>query len=140
MELKDINRNIFQRLFGIPVTKAPQDNSFWKFENGKIEIVLEQVPQLKEKGTAIRVEGKSLPERVLVVNGNDGAYHALQNKCTHGKRCLDPVPETDTVQCCSIGKSTFGYDGKVLKGSAKDKISVYPVNLTEGKLIIDLEH
>ena len=139
MEIKDSKRNLFQRIFGIPVLKPPKDNSFWKLEEGKIEISIEKVPQLLMKGTAVRVEGGPLSERILDIYGEDGEYHALQNNCTHGKRCLDPVPGTKTVQCCSIGKSTFGYDGKILKGSAKQNLKSFPISYFEGKLTIDLE-
>ena len=45
-----------------------------------------------------------LAVQVLIVHGEDGEYHALENKCTHAGRRLDPLPGRPEVECCSIGK------------------------------------
>jgi len=136
---KDSKRNFFQRLFGKPVTKPPQNDGCWSFSDDVLLIQLDKAPELSNPGGGIRIEGETLPFRVLVIHGDDGQYHAFRNVCTHGKRCLDPVPGGGTVQCCSVGKSTFDYDGKVLRGSAKENIVVYPVKEENGKLIVTLK-
>ena len=131
---KDVKRNFFQRLFGKPATKPPQDNDCWSFSDGVLLIELEKAPELSEPGGALRLEADELPNKVLVIHGDDGQYHAFKNVCTHGKRCLDPVPGGGTVQCCSVGKSTYDYNGNVLRGSAKENIVVYPVKVDNGNL------
>ena len=133
---KKLHRNIFQRIFGICATQQPSDEGCWTFDNGKIVVDLARAPELAEKNEAIRLEKKNLPERVLVIHGNDGEYHAFRNSCTHGKRRLDPIPETQQVQCCSIGKSVFDYNGKLMSGSAKDDIAIYDIVVEDGKLVI----
>ncbi|MBL7128841.1 MAG: Rieske 2Fe-2S domain-containing protein [Ignavibacteria bacterium] len=135
---KTLHRNIFQRIFGICATKLPSNEDCWTFDNGKIVVDLAHAPELAEKNKAIRLEKKNLPGRVLVVKGNDGEYHAFKNYCTHGKRRLDPVPETQQVQCCSVGKSVFDYNGKLISGSAKEDIVIYNVAVDDSKLVITI--
>ena len=139
MHEKTLKRSFFQRLFGKPATQPPKDKECWTFTDGKVIVDLSRAPELSETGGAIRLEGNEIPERVLVIHGDDGNYYAFSNKCKHGGRRLDPVPCAGTVQCCSIGKSTYDYSGKVLSGSAKEDIIIYPVKFDDGKLIIEIK-
>jgi len=108
MTIKFLDRSFFQRIFGTPATSKPLDPQCWSFSEGKILIDLNRASELKKVGGALRLEGGGLPIRVLVIRGNDGKFHAFHNRCTHiGHRRVDPVPGTGTVQCCSVGKSTY---------------------------------
>lgn len=131
-----LQRNIFQRFLGICVTKPPSDEGCWTFENGKVVVDLSRAPELTEKGGAIRLESKGLPDRVLVIQGDDGEYYAFRNRCAHMKRRMDPIPGAKQVQCCSVGKSTFDYEGTRVSGSAKENIEPYAVTVEDGKLVI----
>ncbi len=131
-------RNIFQRLMGMCATKTPQDAGCWTAGDGKIVLDLARAPELAESNGALRLEGKGSPERVLVIKGDDGEFHAFRNRCTHAGRRLDPVPGTGQVQCCSVGKSTFDYAGKRISGSAKKDAIPLPVAADGGKLVITL--
>ncbi|MFV9631046.1 MAG: Rieske (2Fe-2S) protein [Methanosarcinales archaeon] len=138
MQNKTLHRNIFQRILGICATKKPSDEGCWNFEEGKIIIDLARAPELAMVNGAIRLEAKEIHERVLVIQGDDSRYYAFQNRCTHGKRRLDPMPGMQQVQCCSIGKSIYNYNGKIISGSAKDDIRTYQVTVDNGKLMITL--
>ncbi len=138
MEVTTLKRSILQRLFGIPATKIPKDPNCWAYTAGKLVIELDRAFELAKPGGALRVEGKNLPERLLIVHGDDDNFYAFQNRCRHMGRRLDPVPGTATVQCCSVGKSTYAYDGKVLYGSAKEAVKTYDLRVQDGKLIIAL--
>jgi len=138
MQNATLHRNIFQRILGICATKQPSDEDCWTFENGKIIVDLARAPELGRRNGAIRLEKKNLPERVLVIQGDDGKYYAFKNRCTHGKRRLDPMPGIQQIQCCSIGKSTFDYGGKKISGSAKEDIDIYMMTVEDGKLLIAL--
>ncbi|MCF7811268.1 Rieske 2Fe-2S domain-containing protein [bacterium] len=133
---KFVKRSIFQRIFGICATKLPQNANCWKIVGEEIEIDLSLAEELSNSGGGIRIEGKNLPVRILIIKGDDGVYYAFQNRCTHGGRRLDPVSGGGTVQCCSMGRSTFDYSGRLLAGSAKDNIKTFPVRVEEGKLRI----
>ncbi|WP_092347100.1 Rieske 2Fe-2S domain-containing protein [Desulfuromusa kysingii] len=71
--------------------------------------------------------------------GGDGEYRAYHNRCTHiGHRRLDPVPGTNTVQCCSVNHSTFDCCGEKMAGPARHSIKSFPVENDQGKLIISI--
>ncbi len=130
----------FKRVFGICGTPAPADPACWTYGDGVVEITLDRTPELAEPGGAIRLEGHGLPRRVLVVHGQGGDFHAFPNRCTHmGHRRLDPVPGEAKVRCCSIGQSTFDYEGGKLSGMATEPIQPLDVEQRSGKLVISLE-
>lgn len=137
MEVTFLKRSFWQRLFGIPATAKPGMDGCWDYADGKVTIDLDKAVELKTPGGAIRLEGKNLPKRVLVVCGEDGEYRAYHNRCTHlGHRRLDPVPGTDTVQCCSINKSTYDTDGGRIFGPAPHPVTRYPVEKAQENLIV----
>ena len=137
MTIKFLQRSIWQRIFGISATDKPQDESGWYYESGQLTISLDRIPELTRLGTAVRFEGKSLPVRVLVVFGEDKQYQAFHNRCTHlGHRRLDYVPGTETVQCCSVNKSTYTFDGDKIHGPAPRPIDTYPVEVGQKELRI----
>jgi nitrite reductase/ring-hydroxylating ferredoxin subunit len=137
---KFLNRNIFQRIFGVPATPRPRDPQCWTLSGRKVSIDLKRAPELEAPGGALRLEGGRLPLRVLIVHGEDGAFYAFHNRCTHlGHRRLDPVPGTGTVQCCSVGKSTYRYDGRKVYGPAPAPIDTLKVELDGERLVVSLE-
>ncbi|MBM3163785.1 MAG: Rieske 2Fe-2S domain-containing protein [Chlorobi bacterium] len=138
MSVRKLDRNIFQRLLGIPATGKPGNPESWNVDGRRVVIDTATMPELQRKNGAVRLEGKGLEAPVLVINGDDGLFHAFRNRCPHGKRSLDPVPGTGTIQCCSVGTSTFGYDGSHQHGPAKQPVVVYPVSYDEGRIIIML--
>ena len=139
MEIKFLKRSFFQRLLGKPVTSGPKDPNCWSYSDGKLSIDLKNAPELEKPGGALRFEGGNLPVRLLVFFGEDKKYHAFRNRCTHmGHRRLDPVPGTDTVQCCSINKSTYDYEGRKIYGPAPDPIINYATTLDNGRLVVTI--
>lgn len=139
MDIKFIKRSFFQRLLGIPATDRPGIDDCWNYADGKLTIDLNKASALKTHGGAIRLEGNNLPKRVLVVYGEDGEYRAFHNRCTHlGHRRLDPVPGTDTVQCCSINKSTYDSSGNKIFGPVHKPITRYPVEKDQERLIVSI--
>ena len=134
-----VKRNIFQRLLGICATRLPADTGCWNFADGKITVDLSRAPELTMENGAIRLEEKGVPDRVLVFKGADGGFHAFRNMCAHAKRRLDPVPGAEHVQCCSVGKSLYDYEGKVISGMAGGDIRTYPVIEEADKLVITIQ-
>jgi len=139
MPVKSLKRSFFQRLFGKPATKPPQDPGCWSYAGGTVSVDLKRAPELGEPGGAVRLEGAALPKRVLVFHGDDGEYHAFINQCTHAKRRLDPVPDSGTIQCCSISKSTYDYSGQSCHGPGKKAISGLSVSVEADQLTIKIE-
>jgi nitrite reductase/ring-hydroxylating ferredoxin subunit len=139
MAVKILKRSFFQRMLGIPATGMPLKPGCWVFSGKEITIDLDKAPELAAPGGALRLEGAGLPVRVLVVRGEGDAFHAFRNRCTHlGRRRLDPVPGTATVQCCSVNTSTFTLEGKSIHGPGKNPLTVYPVEKKGNSLVVKI--
>lgn len=133
-------RSIWQRLLGIPATATPRNNDCWEYSGSVLRINLDKAPELIQKGTALRLEGKGLPKRVLVHLDINGNYHAFHNRCTHlGHRRLDPLEDESCLQCCSVGKSRFDLEGKNLAGPAKKSIDVFSCEIADNVLYVYLQ-
>lgn len=140
MAVEFLKRSIFQRIFGLSATVKPADSQSWHFSAGKLTIDMTRAPELKETGAALRFEGKNLPKRVLVMSEDGRTFHAFHNRCTHmGHRRLDPVPGTATIQCCSVGKSTYDLSGKNIFGPAPNSIEVFAVEMSGEKMTVTLD-
>lgn len=88
----------------------------------------------------MRLEGKGMGVRALIVRGEDGAYRAFRNRCAHrGHRRLDPVPGAATLQCCSLGKSTYAMDGRRISGPAAGGITPFRCAQEGRRLIVYFE-
>jgi len=128
MTIKFLKRNIFQRILGLPATGKARNPDCWHFKNGQLTVDLKKLPEIQAPGNAVRLEGKNLPVRLLLLRGEDKELYLFKNRCAHlGHRRLDPVPGTDTVQCCSINKSTYRLSGERIHGPAPHDISSYAV-------------
>lgn len=130
-----LQRSIWQRILGISATDKPKNENGWHYKSGQLTISLDKIPELTRPSTAVRFEGKNLPVRVLVVFGEDEQYIAFHNRCTHmGHRRLDYVPGTETVQCCSLNKSTYTFGGEKIHGPTPQPIDTYPIEKAKGSL------
>ena len=139
MDIKFLKRSFLQRLLGKSATTEPGIEGSWNYADGTLTIDLGKALELKIPGGAMRFEGKNLPKRVLVVHTENGEYRAFHNRCTHlGHRRLDPVPGTDTVQCCSLNKSTYDSGGNKIFGPAPHPIPRYPVKKEQEFLIVSM--
>lgn len=120
---------LIKRILGICETRQPSDAESWRYENGRITARLSRLPELGRPGGAVRLEGGGLPRRVLLVHGTDGRFHAVANRCTHMGRRLDPLPGKDRIECCSVSKSTFTYEGGPVSGAAKTPLETFSVEV-----------
>jgi len=127
-----------KRIFGISETRTPSDDACWEYASQEIRLDLNRAPELGRPGSALRLEGKGLPVRTLVVHGKDGDFHAFANRCTHMGRRIDILPGTDRIECCSISKSTFNYDGEPMGGAARKHLRVFSVAASGKELKIAL--
>ena len=126
----------FKRLFGICSTRPPADAGCWSNQVNHVVIDAARAPELGSPGGAVRLEGQGLSQRILVIRGDDGKAHAFVNTCTHRGRRIDPLPGTSAVRCCSVGKATFTFDGKIVSGPAKGPLTVLAVREEAGRIIV----
>jgi nitrite reductase/ring-hydroxylating ferredoxin subunit len=96
-------------------------------------------PELQKPCGAIRIEGQDLPERIFVLYGMDGQFHAFRNRYTLMRRRLDPVSGSATIHCGGLHGLTFDYSGHVISGSAKKPLKKYKVEMNKCKLIVWLD-
>ncbi len=129
-----------KRLFGICETATPKDPQAWSIQNGCVRIDLSRMPEINTSGSGVRLEGQGLDPRLLVLHGDDGQYHAIANRCTHMGRRIDIIAGSNTIQCCSVSKSTFTYDGQPVGGAAKKPVKAYPVAKDGETLTISLSN
>ena len=129
---------LVDRMKGVPKTHLPLIKGAWSFSGGTLSLNLAKLPELEELGGAVRIEGEILPAPLLVILGEDGKHYAFRNACTHAGRMIDPVAGTMTLQCCSVSRSTYDYQGNVLSGPAEENLTSYPLVIEENHLLIDL--
>lgn len=87
---------------------------------------------------AINIDDPQLPVPLLVFMDDAGIYRAYCNLCGHGGRRLDPVPGTDMLMCCSMGKSTYDYEGNVISGASEKGVMPFAVEVQPALLIVTL--
>ncbi len=138
MDVPVLPRKVWQRALGICATRAPGDAAAWSVAAGRILVDVDRVPELGPEDSAVRLEGRGLPERILLVHGADGGYRAYVNRCGHGGRRLDPVPGTGFLQCCSMGKSTYEAGGAVVSGPASRALEPRSVTVEGTRIEIAL--
>ena len=129
-----------KRIFGICETPLPSNRQSWSVQDGTVKIDLIRMPELKTPGSGVRLEGKGIDPRLLVFHGDDGQYHAIANRCTHMGRRIDNIAGSNTIECCSVSKSTFTYDGQPVGGAAKKPVKVYSVAQDGETLVISLSN
>jgi len=130
--------SILKKIFGICEIRKPEDPGCWIISGGRVEIDLKRAGELSRQGGAIKLEGKSLADRILVIRGENGLFYAYKNKCTHMGRRIDPVPGSSDLRCCSVMGSRFGITGEVLSGPAKGALKIFEVKIEDNKLNIDI--
>ena len=108
--------------------------------DGNIKISLDDVPELREKGCAMKLKVSRLGEetKIVLIHANDGQFYAVENKCAHMGRELDYKQGDEILRCTSFGHSQFELDGDRIKGPARNGIRTFPVSVTQNELVISI--
>jgi nitrite reductase/ring-hydroxylating ferredoxin subunit len=135
---RNVSRTVLQRLVGLPATPEPENGQCWFRAKTMVLIDLLRTPELWGPEGAVRLEGGDPPVRLLVFRGDDGQFHAILNRCGHRGRRLDPVPGGRTIQCCSLGRSTFDYRGRILHGPACKALKVCRTYASGSRIVVKM--
>jgi nitrite reductase/ring-hydroxylating ferredoxin subunit len=127
-----------KRIFGICETPLLNEPGAWNLNGRELEIDLKRVQPLDRPGGAVRLEGAGVTERILIVRVEDGGYRAFRNRCTHMGRRIDPVDGGRRLECCSVSKSGFDAEGRLLTGPAGGNLKRLETRVQEGTLIVIL--
>jgi len=130
---------LLKRILGICETKKPKDPRCWRYSKGRVIIAWARAPELQKPCGAIRLEGKSLPERLLVLYGMNGQFYAYRNRYTFMRRRIDPILGSEKIRCCGIPGPTFDYSGHVTSGPVKEPLKTYRVEMNKCNLIVWLD-
>ena len=103
-----------------------------------ISIDLNIAKTLSENGNAAYLDIKEKDVRLIVIHKSKKRYYALSRHCTHGNQALSYVKERKMLQCNSFNHSIFELNGNVWKGPAPEPIKSYEIELSDGKLRIQL--
>ena len=125
---------ILKKIFGICETRRPEDPGCWIISGGRVEIDLKSAGELSGRGGAIRLEGKGLADRILVIRGENGLFYAYKNKCSHMGRRIDPVSGSQYIRCCSVMGSVFNAKGEIVSGPAKENLKQY-MTVKQGSIL-----
>jgi nitrite reductase/ring-hydroxylating ferredoxin subunit len=127
---------IIRKIFGTCKTTSPNDDGSWQYSKGKIVIEWARVPELQQPGGAIRLEGRGLKEKIILIYGIDGQYHAFKNEYSRLGMPLDPVEGKAKIRCCGLFETIFDYSGNVMSGKGKESLKTYRVETRKCKLVI----
>ena len=105
--------------------------------NNRIDIALNQHPELLAQGGYLKVNAQGLDEVVYILRRDDGSFTALSPICTH-RGCTVDVAGVNLV--CPCHGSTYDRAGSVLKGPAERSLLSLPVQLRDGILTIDVSN
>jgi len=130
--------NRFQRLFCITISPSPADPGCWAVEGDCLTVDLARAPELAPVGGAMRIEDARLPDRVLVVHGEDGQYRGFRNRCACGGFRIDPVPGQEKIRCCTPMQSTYDYAGNPLSKTVNRQLDLLPASVDGTKLALDI--
>ena len=134
-----LKAGFIKRILGLSETEHPKNPVCWKYSKGRVEVEWARVPEIREPCGAIRLERRGLPERILVIYGIDGYYHAYRNRCSFWGWRLDPVQGAANIRCCGLWTSTFDYSGNVRSGPAQELLKLFKVKTKKCKIIVMLK-
>lgn len=104
--------------------------------NGRIELSLQQYPELMRAGGAVKLLPVGAVEPVYVLSLEDGKFAALSPICTH-LGCTVEIQGSRLV--CPCHGSTYDRSGQVLLGPAARSLKRYPVeHHADGIITVEL--
>ena len=136
MTKESVHPSFVKRTLGVCNTPKAEPGC-WRFAGGTLVVELARAHELSQPGGAIRIEkSRGLPSRVLVFRDGEGRLHAVENRCSHAGRRLDPNLHEERLECCSLGTSRFSVEGRREGGMARKDVRAYAVEEQDGRLIV----
>lgn len=79
--------------------------------------------------------------RLALVRDEDGSWHCLADRCTHGNVPLsDGDVEDGAIECWKHGSTFDLRTGKPQCLPATQPVKVYPVKVEDGSVWVDVDH
>ncbi len=103
---------------------------------GRIVLPHKELEEKLRDGPVVLVTGEGLPEALLLIRTEKGAYRALGARCTHLGCQVRPGKH---VLRCPCHGSIFDLEGTVIRGPAGKPLSRYALEVTENHMEIVVE-
>lgn len=114
-------------MVAVPVTPAA----------GRLRLALRDHPRLDRPGGSLKLRPEGFGSDLYVLALEDGTYAALSPVCKHQGCIVDIVGERLVCPCHG---STYGRDGRVLRGPTTAPLDRFPVEVSpDGVLTIALD-
>lgn len=94
-------------------------------EDRRLRIDLGKVPDLAAVGGAVKIIDPKLPSSLIVARTAENVYAAVSLLCPHRGVEVEYRHAQHCFRCASLGHSTFGTDGALLKGFAHHGLTRY---------------
>ena len=106
-------------------------------EGGRLRLDLRAYPQLRTPGGAVMLRPAGYPTDVYVLALSEGTFVAVSPICKH-QGCIVDIAGDRLV--CPCHGSTYGRDGRVLRGPTTEPLDRFPVDVSpDGILTIALD-
>ena len=131
--------NACSMIKGISEVPLLPDEAF-TYSESELTVDLSKTSLLDNVGNAAKTSVSFANDElklIIIQNDNDN-YVVFSDKCAHGGRELNYLDHKKILQCSSFGHSEYNLDGQVLKGPAKNPLSVYIVKKENQLLRISL--
>lgn len=124
---------------GVSSTPELPPESF-SLDNNTVTIDIKKAIELEKVGYSAKLKfGPEYKEtKMIIAHVSDEQYLCYENKCTHGGREIEYMPQEKAFQCVSFGHSSFSIDGKVTGGPAKGPLKQFNISKVGNELIIAL--
>jgi len=130
--------NLLKRLFCLSMSPLPEDPGCWEIREDRVTVDLARAGILRTPGGALRLEGPALPDRILLVHGEDGVFRAVRNRCACGGFRVDPVPGEPKVRCVTPMQGTYdAAEGRSLSSHVQKAVDILPVTREGDRLVVD---
>jgi nitrite reductase/ring-hydroxylating ferredoxin subunit len=93
---------------------------------------------LAQEGSAAEIVDKEKSIEMIVIHAGKDEYYALSRLCPHAWRTLGYIRTRRVLMCCNANHSIFDLQGRIVKGPAEQPLTSYPVQLSSGKLLVQL--
>ncbi len=107
-----------------------------KFENDRISIDLDSVPELRRSGAAFAVADAERKLNLLIVHAAHNRYVALDRSCTHGGAQCTYNNRRHTLQCTSLNHAEYDLNGTLLHGRTHGNLKSYETQAVRSTLVI----
>ena len=125
-------------LFGTGTTPEISREAYEVLDGETIRIDLDHVPELASVGGAVKISDSDMDDSLIIARTSENDYVATSIFCTHRGVEVEYRHGDQCLKCASLGGSTFGTNGDIIRGFAKSSLRTYTTSCRDGILEVHL--